>query len=86
MRSKVPFDKSLDFLIKCNIDRNKQIRSYVGRRHSLGLPTRGQRTRCNGSTARKLSFYKEPLKPNEKKKKKKNDGKNIPSKKNTNLY
>lgn len=33
-----------------NIQRLKDIRSYRGDRHRRGLPTRGQRTRCNART------------------------------------
>jgi ribosomal protein S13 len=71
IRSRVVVGKSLAYSIKKNIICSKVIKSYVGKRHSLGLPTRGQRTRSNGSTARKLSFYKEPLKQNLKLKKSK---------------
>lgn len=35
-----------------NIKRLKQINSYRGRRHSAGLPVRGQRTRSNARTKR----------------------------------
>lgn len=33
-----------------NIQRLRDIRSYRGERHKAGLPTRGQRTRCNART------------------------------------
>ncbi|MCA9278498.1 MAG: 30S ribosomal protein S13 [Phycisphaeraceae bacterium] len=33
-----------------NVQRLKDIRSYRGDRHRKGLPTRGQRTRCNART------------------------------------
>lgn len=33
-----------------NIQRLKDIRSYRGDRHRRGLPSRGQRTRCNART------------------------------------
>ncbi len=33
-----------------NIQRLRDIRSYRGERHRNGLPTRGQRTRCNART------------------------------------
>ena len=33
-----------------NIQRLRDIRSYRGDRHRQGLPTRGQRTRCNART------------------------------------
>jgi len=38
--------------IQGNIKRLKQIGSYRGRRHSLNLPVRGQRTRSNARTKR----------------------------------
>jgi small subunit ribosomal protein S13 len=36
--------------VQQNIQRLKDIRSYRGERHRKGLPTRGQRTRCNART------------------------------------
>ncbi|MBX3385883.1 MAG: 30S ribosomal protein S13 [Phycisphaeraceae bacterium] len=36
--------------VQQNIQRLKDIRSYRGDRHRRGLPTRGQRTRCNART------------------------------------
>ena len=33
-----------------NIQRLRDIRCYRGDRHRMGLPTRGQRTRCNART------------------------------------
>lgn len=36
--------------INDNIDRLKRIKSYRGMRHSMGLPSRGQRTRSNART------------------------------------
>ena len=35
-----------------NISRLREIRSYRGDRHRAGLPTRGQRTRCNAQIGR----------------------------------
>jgi len=69
IRDKVIIGKSLDFLIKKNISKSKRIKSYVGRRHSLGLPVRGQRTHSNGLTSKNLSFFKEILKEKKKYKK-----------------
>ncbi len=37
-----------------NIQRNIEIRNYKGVRYSNGLPLRGQRTKTNGRTAKKL--------------------------------
>ncbi|KAJ7581166.1 hypothetical protein C8J56DRAFT_1168709 [Mycena floridula] len=39
--------------IRENIGHQKMIGSYVGRRHTLGLPVRGQTTQNNAKTARK---------------------------------
>ena len=36
--------------VQQNIQRLRDIRSYRGDRHRNGLPTRGQRTRCNART------------------------------------
>ncbi|HHN77281.1 MAG TPA: 30S ribosomal protein S13 [Phycisphaerales bacterium] len=36
--------------VQQNIQRLRDIRSYRGERHRSGLPTRGQRTRCNART------------------------------------
>lgn len=36
--------------VQQNIQRLREIRSYRGDRHRSGLPTRGQRTRCNART------------------------------------
>jgi len=36
--------------VQQNIARLREIRSYRGDRHRNGLPTRGQRTRCNART------------------------------------
>lgn len=39
-------------IVNDNIDRLKRIKSYRGLRHIQKLPSRGQRTRTNGRTAR----------------------------------
>ncbi|KIK57668.1 hypothetical protein GYMLUDRAFT_1009823 [Collybiopsis luxurians FD-317 M1] len=41
--------------IRENIARQRMIGSYVGRRHSMSLPVRGQNTRSNAKTAKKLN-------------------------------
>ncbi|KAI8998680.1 hypothetical protein BD414DRAFT_533514 [Trametes punicea] len=38
-----------------NIAHQRMIGSYVGRRHAMHLPVRGQRTQSNAKTARKLN-------------------------------
>jgi small subunit ribosomal protein S13 len=42
----------LQRIVTGNIKRLKDIKSYRGLRHSLNLPTRGQRTRTNARTKR----------------------------------
>ncbi|KAF8610516.1 S13-like H2TH domain-containing protein [Ceratobasidium sp. AG-I] len=38
-----------------NIAHHRAVGTYKGRRHSMGLPVRGQNTRTNAQTARKLN-------------------------------
>lgn len=42
-------------LIKANINRLIKVGCYRGSRHRLSLPVRGQRTRSNGKTAKRLN-------------------------------
>lgn len=42
-------------LIRANIALKRSIGSYAGMRHALGLPVRGQRTKTNAKTARRLN-------------------------------
>ncbi|KOS17997.1 37S ribosomal protein SWS2 [Escovopsis weberi] len=42
-------------LVQENIRRLRDIGSYRGRRHAMGLPVRGQRTRTQTATANKLN-------------------------------
>ena len=44
-------------LISLNIKRLIDINSFKGRRHLKGLPVRGQRTRTNNRTSRKLGLF-----------------------------
>lgn len=44
-------------LISLNIKRLIDINCFKGRRHLKGLPVRGQRTRTNNRTSRRLSFF-----------------------------
>jgi len=46
----VPIEGELRRIVTSNIRRLKEIKSYRGLRHHLGLPTRGQRTRTNART------------------------------------
>lgn len=41
--------------IRENIAHHKDVGSYKGRRHAMGMPVRGQNTRTNAMTARKLN-------------------------------
>jgi small subunit ribosomal protein S13 len=41
--------------VKANIAHQRMIGSYVGKRHAMGLPVRGQNTQSNARTARKLN-------------------------------
>jgi len=41
--------------IRENIGHQRMIGSYVGRRHAMGLPVRGQNTQNNARTAKKLN-------------------------------
>jgi len=41
--------------IRENISHQRMIGSYVGRRHAMGLPVRGQNTQNNAKTAKKLN-------------------------------
>ncbi|KAG0046434.1 hypothetical protein BGZ83_008412 [Gryganskiella cystojenkinii] len=41
--------------IRANIMHHRSIGSYVGRRHAMGLPVRGQNTKNNAKTARRLN-------------------------------
>ena len=41
--------------VKENIMHQRMIGSYVGRRHALSLPVRGQNTQTNAKTARRLN-------------------------------
>lgn len=61
----VKYKKLLDFDLQkkriFEINNLILIRSYRGIRHRNGYPTRGQRTRCNYKTARRLNFNVQTL-------------------------
>ena len=46
----IPIEGELRRITTSNIRRLKEIKSYRGLRHHLGLPARGQRTRTNART------------------------------------
>ncbi|KIM87217.1 hypothetical protein PILCRDRAFT_96008 [Piloderma croceum F 1598] len=41
--------------VRANIAHQRMIGSYVGKRHAMGLPVRGQNTQSNARTARRLN-------------------------------
>ncbi|TRO58064.1 30S ribosomal protein S13 [[Eubacterium] cellulosolvens] len=51
----------LTLRIKNDIDFMKNIKSWKGVRHSLGLKVRGQRTKCTGRTGRSVGVKKKLL-------------------------
>jgi small subunit ribosomal protein S13 len=51
----------LDFVIKSDVDDEKNIQSWKGVRHSLGLKVRGQRTRTTGRKGRTVGVRKAAL-------------------------
>ncbi|KAF9916732.1 hypothetical protein BX616_002999 [Lobosporangium transversale] len=53
--SDMKIESDLRKQIRANIMHHRTIGSYVGRRHAMGLPVRGQNTRSNAMTARKLN-------------------------------
>lgn len=53
----------LDFTIKNSIELEKNIQSWKGIRHSLGLKVRGQRTRTTGRKGRTIGVKKVKLVP-----------------------
>ena len=50
-----PIDSHLNLYIKEKILHTINQNNYKGKRHKLGFPVRGQRTRCNYKTARRLN-------------------------------
>jgi small subunit ribosomal protein S13 len=46
----IPVEGELKRMVAQNIRRLQEVKSYRGSRHTLGLPTRGQRTRTNART------------------------------------
>lgn len=50
-----PMESNLKEFNKTNLVNLVKINSYRGRRFKQGYPVKGQRTRCNGETARKLN-------------------------------
>ncbi|CCH61417.1 hypothetical protein TBLA_0E03630 [Henningerozyma blattae CBS 6284] len=53
--SKMTIEDDARAIVRENIQLKKNIGSYPGIRHSMNLPVRGQNTRNNAKTARKLN-------------------------------
>jgi small subunit ribosomal protein S13 len=53
--STMTIDHEAKMAVNGNIKRLLDINSYRGRRHAMGLPVRGQQTRNQNATARKLN-------------------------------
>ncbi|KAF2740556.1 30S ribosomal protein-like protein S13 [Polyplosphaeria fusca] len=53
--SEMKIENDLRRQVQDNIRRLKDMGTYRGRRHAMGLPVRGQRTRTQITTARKLN-------------------------------
>ena len=49
---RIPTEGDLRRIVNDNVDRLKRIQAYRGKRHAMGLPSRGQRTRTNSRNAR----------------------------------
>nr|YP_010216401.1 ribosomal protein S13 [Ulva intestinalis]UBR43422.1 ribosomal protein S13 [Ulva intestinalis] len=50
-------DTSLTRYVQNDIQRLIQLKHYRGTRHMFGLPSRGQRTRTNGQTSKKINKH-----------------------------
>lgn len=59
--SKQLMGSDLDFVQKNDVDAEKDMRSWKGVRHSLGLKVRGQRTRTTGRKGRTVGVRKASL-------------------------
>lgn len=55
------FGSDLDFAVKNDIEREKNLLSWRGVRHGLGLKVRGQRTRTTGRKGRTVGVKKSAL-------------------------
>jgi small subunit ribosomal protein S13 len=56
-KNELKLEGDLQRLVASNIKKLIDIGCFRGRRHSRGLPVRGQRTRTNNRTSRKLAKY-----------------------------
>ncbi|KAJ1662920.1 hypothetical protein EV178_005467 [Coemansia sp. RSA 1646] len=53
--SEMTIENDLKRQISANVQHLRQIGTYVGKRHAMGLPVHGQNTRNNTKTAKKLN-------------------------------
>lgn len=53
--SDMTIESQLKSQVNANIGLKKEIGSYAGYRHAMGLPVRGQRTKNNARTAKVLN-------------------------------
>ncbi|CAH2449669.1 Putative mitochondrial ribosomal protein of the small subunit [Komagataella phaffii CBS 7435] len=53
--SDLTIEGKLRSVVRENIQLKRTIGSYAGLRHAMGLPVRGQRTKTNAKTAKKLN-------------------------------
>jgi small subunit ribosomal protein S13 len=58
LKDEASIDTSLTNKIKSNINAKIKINSFSGKRHRLGYPVKGQRTRSNARTAKKLNRFR----------------------------
>jgi len=56
-KDQLSIDTPLKNKIKENIKEKFNLNSYAGKRHRLGYPVKGQRTRSNAKTAKKYNKY-----------------------------
>lgn len=55
LSTNVTIESDLQKKINADIERKRKTGSYVGRRHIMGLPVKGQKTRTNGKNARRYN-------------------------------
>ncbi|KAJ2452099.1 hypothetical protein EV183_003146 [Coemansia sp. RSA 2336] len=53
--SEMSIENDLRRKVSANVKHLREIGTYVGKRHAMGLPVHGQRTRNNTKTAKKLN-------------------------------
>lgn len=63
--SSMTIDSEAHRIVQNNIQRLRDMGSYRGKRHNMGLPVRGQKTRTQIYTARKFNRVERAMKPSE---------------------